>query len=79
MPPRNARRGRQAAPPSAEASHSLPSESIREPSPMNQPEVNIPQPASRERRFGQLKKLEATSFSGTLDPAEAEAWLKSTE
>ena len=41
--------------------------------------MNTPPPASRERRFGQLRKLGATSFSGTLDPAEAEAWLKSTE
>ena len=79
MPPRNTRRGRQAAPPSAEASHSLPNESIRESPPINQREMNTPFPASRERRFGQLRKLGATSFSGTLDPAEAEAWLKSTE
>ena len=79
MPPRNTQRGRDIVPPSAESSHTIPSESVRvQPSP-NQPEMNTSTPALRAKKFEQLRKLGAISFSGTLDPAEAEAWLKSTE
>ena len=35
--------------------------------------------APRERRFEKLRKLGATPFCGTLDPAEADSWLESTE
>ena len=41
--------------------------------------MNIPPLAPRERRFERLRRLGANPFSGTLDPAEAEAWLESTE
>ena len=33
----------------------------------------------RERHYEQLRKLGATPFSGSLDPAEAESWLESIE
>ena len=33
----------------------------------------------REYRYEQLRKLGATPFFGTLDPAEAESWLESVE
>ena len=33
----------------------------------------------REYRYEQLRKLGATPFLGTLDPAEAESWLESVE
>ena len=79
MPPRNTRRGRPVTPPSAEASHSLPNESIRETPPIDHRDMDTAPPVPRERKFSQLLKLGATSFSGTLDPAEAEAWLKRTE
>ena len=79
MPPRNTRRGRDIAPQSAESSHTIPSESIRVQPPPNQPDMNTSTHAHRAKKFEQLRKLGANSFSGTLDPAEAEAWLKSTE
>ena len=79
MPPRNTRRGRQTAPQFAKSSHTLPSESIREPPPISQPEVNAPPPVPRAKRFEQLRKLGATPFTGTIDPAEAEAWLENTD
>ena len=82
MPPRNTRRGRQAAPPSAEASYSLQNENIGNaptPPPLHQQEINIPPTAPRAKRFEQLRKLGATPFVGTLDPAEAESWLENTE
>ena len=41
--------------------------------------MNTPPTALRERRFEELRKLGVTPFCGTLDPAEAEAWLESTE
>ena len=41
--------------------------------------MNTPPPAPRDWRFEKLRKLGATPFCGTLDPAEAEAWLESTE
>ena len=44
-----------------------------------QQDVPRPPPDTRERRYKTLRKLGATSFSGTLDPAEAEAWLESIE
>ena len=44
-----------------------------------QQDVPHPLPDTRERRYETLRKLGATSFSGTLDPAEAEAWLESLE
>ena len=44
-----------------------------------QQDVPRPSPDTRERRYETLRKLGATSFSGTLDPAEAEAWLESLE
>ena len=72
MPPRNTQRGRQAAPPSAKSSHTLLSESIREPPPMNRQEVNVPPPAPRAKRFEQLRKLGATPFVGTINPTEAD-------
>ena len=37
----------------------------------NRQEMNTPPSAPRERRFEKLRKLGATPFSGTLDPAEA--------
>ena len=40
--------------------------------------MNTP-PAPHEQRFEKLIKLGATPFCGTLDPAEAESWLESTE
>ena len=79
MPPRNTRRGRQAAPLSAEASHSLHNESIREPPPLDRQEMNAPPTAPRAKHFEQLRKLGAVPFCGTLDPAEAESWLENTE
>ena len=79
MPPRNTPRGRDIVPPSAESSHTIPSESVRVQPPPNQPEMNTPTPALCAKKFEQLRKLGAISFSSTLDPAEAEAWLKSTE
>ena len=33
----------------------------------------------RSRDFRELRQLGAVDFSGTTDPAEAEAWLKRTE
>ena len=41
--------------------------------------MNTPPFAPRERRFEKLRKLGATPFCGTLDPAEAESWLESTK
>ena len=78
---RNPRRGRPADQHSAEASHAPLHENIRENSPpvINQQEMNNPPTAPRERRFEKLRKLGAVSFSGALDPAEAEAWLESIE
>ena len=79
---RNLRRERPADQDSAEASHTLHRSNVREhwpPPPVNRQEMNIPPPAPRERRFEKLRKLGATSFSGTLDLAEAESWLESTE
>ena len=42
-------------------------------------EVCSPSLVPRERRYEQLRKVGATPFSGTLDPAEAESWLESVE
>ena len=42
-------------------------------------EVRDSPPVTRERRYEKLRKLGAISFSSTLDPAEAEAWLEGTE
>ena len=67
---------------SVEASHSLHDERDRDaqiPSPIRQQDVHNPPPVMRERRYEKLRKLGATPFSGTLDPAEAEAWLESIE
>ena len=77
---RNPRRERPADQHSAEASHMLHRENVREnsPPPLNQREINTP-PVSRDRRFTELRKLGATPFTGTLDPAEAKSWLESTE
>ena len=77
---RNPRRERPTDQHSAEASHTLHRENVRENSlPLNnRQEMNTP-PAPRERRFEKLRKLGATPFCGTLDPAEAESWLESTE
>ncbi|MBN8152354.1 hypothetical protein J0J37_22530, partial [Vibrio vulnificus] len=36
-------------------------------------------PIQRERRFEKLRKLGVNPFHGTTDPAEAEAWLESTD
>ena len=41
--------------------------------------IHDPSPAVRERQFEKLRKLGATPFSGTLDPAVAESWLESIE
>ena len=79
---RNPRRERLADQHSAEASHTLHHSNVREnspPPPLNQQEMNTPPPVPRERRFEKLRKLGATPFSGTLDPAKAESWLESTE
>ena len=65
-----------------EASHSLHDERNRDapiPSPIRQQDDHNPPPVTRERRYEKLRKLGATPFSGTLDLAEAEAWLESTE
>ena len=67
---------------SVEASHS-PQEGrnrdVTELPPTRQPEALNPSPVTRERRYEKLRKLGATPFSGTLDPAEVEAWLESIE
>ena len=79
---RNTRRERPADPPSAEASYLLHNENIGNapiPPHLHQQEMNIPPPAPHEQRFEKLKKLGATPFCGTLDSAEAESWLESTE
>ena len=39
------------------------------PPPINRQEMNAPSPALRAKRFEQLRKLGATPFTGTLDPA----------
>ena len=44
-----------------------------------QQDVPHPPPDTIERSYETLRKLGATSFRGTLDPAEAEAWLESIE
>ena len=77
---RNPRTERLADQHSAKASHMLYQENVREnsPPPLNQREINAPR-APRERRFTELRKLGATPFTGTLDPAEAESWLESIE
>ena len=83
MPPRrNPKSERIANRPSVEASHSPHDERGRdapESSPIRQQDVPNPPPVTKECRYEKLRKLEATPFSGTLDPAEAEAWLESTE
>ena len=79
---RNPRRERPADQHSAEASHTLHRETVRENSPPplnNRQDMHTPPSAPRERRFEKLRKLGATLFCGTLDPAEAESWLESTE
>ena len=45
----------------------------------NAQEVHDTPLVTRERRYETPRKFVATPFSGTLDPAEAEAWLKSPE
>ena len=83
MPPRrNPRRERTAGRHSAEASHAPSTERGRDvtvSSSSRQQDVQPPPPPTRERRYEKLRKLGASSFSGTIDPAEAEAWLESTE
>ena len=68
--------------PSEEASH-IPHDErdrdVSELSPHRQRDVPNPPPIPREHRYERLRKLGATPFSGTLDPAEAEAWLESTD
>ena len=77
MPPRrNPRRERMADRPSVEASHSPYDERDRDAPispPIRQQDVPNPPSVTRERRYEKLRKLGATPFSGTLDPAEAEA------
>ena len=77
MPPRrNPRRERLVGRHSAEASYSPRDERGRDASvssPNRQQNIQNPPPVPRERRYERLRKLGATSFSGTLDPAEAEA------
>ena len=68
--------------PSGEASRFPLNESSRDvhvPLSDRQQDVHHPPPVNRERHFERLRKLGATPFSGTLDPAEAEAWLESIE
>ena len=83
MPPRrNPRRERTGDRHSAEASHTPSAERGRDASalsPSRLQDIPNPSPLTRERRYEKLRKLGASSFSGTLDPAEAEAWLESTE
>ena len=86
MPPRRyPRRERTADRPSVEASHALPDERGRDAtvsvSSSRQQNVQNPPLVLRERRYERLRKLGATSFSVTLDPAdaEAEAWLERIE
>ena len=68
--------------PSVEASH-IPHDErdrdVSESSPNRQHNVLNPPPIPREYRYERLRKLSAVPFSGTLDPAEAEAWLESTD
>ena len=67
---------------SVEASHSSYDERDRDasvPSPIRQQDDHNPLPITKEGRYEKLRKMGATPFSGTLDPAEAEAWLESTE
>ena len=67
---------------SVEASHVPHDERDRdafEMTPIRQHDVPNPPPVSRECRYERLRKLGATPFMGTLDPAEAEAWLESTD
>ena len=77
MPPRrNPKRERMADRPSVEASHSPHDERDRDasvPSPIRQQDVPNPPLVTRECHYEKLRKLGATPFSGTLDPAEAEA------
>ena len=84
MPPRRyPKRERTADRPSVAASYTPPDErgrdAIASVSSSRQQNVQNPPPVLRERRYEWLRKLGATSFSGTLDPAEAEAWLESIE
>ena len=81
-PRRNLRRERMADRQSVEVSHTPCDEKGRDASvssPSRQQNVQNPPRVQRERCYERLRKLGATSFSGTLDPAEAEAWLESTE
>ena len=48
-------------------------------SPTRQHNVPNPPPVPRECRYERLRKLGATPFMGTLDPAEAEDWLENTD
>ena len=67
---------------SEEASHIPPDEQgrdVSESSPSGQQNIPMPPPIPRERRYEKLRKLGATPFTGTLDPAEAEAWLESMD
>ena len=78
MPPRRyPRRERTADRPSVEASHIPPDErggdASASVSSSRQQGIQNPPPVARERRYERLRKLGATPFSGTLDPAEAEA------
>ena len=79
---RNPQRERTADRHSAEASYSLQNENVRDapaPPPINQQDINTLPSVPRERRFEKLRKLGVTPLCGTLDPAEAESWLESTE
>ena len=73
---------RTADPHSVEASQFPQNESNRDAlvsSSNRQQAVHNPPPVIKERCFEKLRKLGATPFRGTLDPAEAESWLESIE
>ena len=68
---RNPRRERKADRYSAEVSHSLHNDNIRDapaPPPIKQQDMNNLSPMPRERHFEKPRKLGATPFCGTLDP-----------
>ena len=52
---------------------------VSESSPTRQHNVPNPPPVPQESHYERLRKLGAIPFMGTLDPAEPEAWLESTD
>ena len=82
MANRNPRRERTADRQSSEISRPLRNDNDRgtpTPPPINRYDINTLPSIPHERHFERLRKLGATPFCDTLDPAEAEAWLESTD